>query len=1482
MRIAVLGPLEVRSDTGSPVAVPGAKERLLLALLTAGAPGAVGVDRLAESLWDGDPPPSARKSLQIHLVRLRAALDPQRPRGSPAGHVVRRGAGYALDVTAEELDALGVGELLARGRAQLAAGDAAGAERALTAALALWRGEPYEDWPDAAFAATERRRLAELRAAARTALSEARLALGRPAEVVGDLQPLVTEDPLREDWWRLLVLALYRSGRQGDALATLQRARRALAEELGADPGPQLRALETAVLAQDPVLDAPGDAAVPQGRPPARTCPYKGLAAYQATDAGLFRGRDRVVARLVARLVDAPLVVVSGASGTGKSSLVRAGLLPALAVGALPGSGIWSAVVLTPGPRPGAVLRARLADAPADRPVVLVCDQLEELWAPRVDADERAAFLDALLALLDDGRVVRCVVVLRGDAVGRLAEHAALAERLGAALVLVPPMTAEELREVVDGPAAAVGLTSEPDLVDAVVADVAGRPTALPLLSTALVGTWERRRGDRLTLAGYLAAGGVAGAVAQAAEAAWSALDDAGRETARRLLLRLADTDDGGAPVRRPRPVGELGLEDPGRRAVVDAFVARRLLAVDGEVLDVVHEALLTAWPRLSRWLEEDAAGRAVRRHLAPAAREWSERGEPDEELYRGARLAAALEWAADADVAPAERRFLDVSRQRADAELTDARARLDREVAARRRTRRLAAGLAAVLAVALVAAGLAVTGRSAAERASRAAARASLVADANRLAALSATVGPLDVSALLAAEGYRLAGTPEAEDALFGGLVARRRAVRATSFTGNLFGTRLAGGRVLVVYAGRRVLRWDLDSPGPPEVLVDVQARVEAGEDWDTWLGNGASPTDDRVVTWGATATGEPWIRLVDGAGHVDLLPGAAQLGGDPVQVSYAADGRLLEVFVAGPAGEAGGIPWRLVRVDPSGEPRGVVLDGTLPGATGPLGGDTSDDRSVDVLWSREDPARVVLVDRAAGRSVPVSLPARDAAVAEHRALSSGAAVLWDDGAVTLVDRTGAVVQDLAVPGTEVADVALAPDGSWAVTVGQGGVVLWDVDPATGRWSLREVLTGHAGDVLAADVDASGERLVTTAVDNTIVVWDVRPDGGFGTPQPGTPGRWPAGAPAVVEPGRLAVLPTRRMPPVHGEPPYLGEETVEVAATFLDPRTGEVVGQVPVGDTVADAFHGASAAVSPDGRWVAVTSGLAATVLDARTRAVVARVELPPSEEVGLDDRPYPAGTVCCAAWTPDGSRLLLGAGGHLPGVLVPTGPEQPPGEIAVVDAGTWRVVDSVPLELPPSVLRPDGTGRLLAVGLTNGTEVLVLDAATLAVLHRAPLRVDDSPWALAFSGNGRWLAAAGESGRLHVVDTRTWRAREPATLRAFGATLQLGWLADDRTVVATGHDGTAVLFDVRRGVVRGGPLPASPDGAPGYTALLPGNAGELVLVADDRPGTRYPLDPAVWLRAACDLAGRDLTRAEWSRYLPGRPWAPTCSDLR
>jgi DNA-binding SARP family transcriptional activator/WD40 repeat protein len=1478
MRIAVLGPLEVLTDDGTPVPVPGAKERLLLAVLAAGAPDVVSADRLMDTLWADAQPITARKSLQAHLVRLRSSLEPGRPRGSTGRYVVRRGAGYALSLDRASIDALRMPDLAARGRAQLTTGHAAEAERELRAALGLWRGQPYADWPDAAFAETERRRLAGVRAGAVESLLQAELAMGRHADVLPELERLVAEEPLNEGWWRLLLLALYRAGRQADALVAARRARALLSDELGADPGPALRQMEAAILDQDPALDlrsgnGQGLATDVVVAVPAGTCPYKGLSAYQVVDAPLFHGRARVVAGLVARLVDAPLVVVSGSSGAGKSSVVRAGMVPALGGGALPGSAAWRPAIVAPGRAPVDVLAGLTGDPSPAAPVLLVCDQFEELWAPGVDAAERTAFLDALLGLIEDGIVVRCVAAVRGDHVGRLAEHAAFTERLGGAVVLVPALTDPELREIVREPAQAVGLDVETELLDAVVADVLGRPGALPLLSTALVGTWERRRGDRLTLAGYLESGGVAGALTRSAEEAYAALDEPGRELARRLLVRLADVDDGGALVRRLVPLIELDLDDAGgaaRREVVEAFVNRRLLSLDGDRLEVAHEALLTGWPRLVRWLEDDAAGRAVRRQLAPSARAWAEGGRPDEELYRGARLAAALDWAAgaDADMTPIERQFLDASEARADAELNDARDRAHREAAARRRTRRLAIGLAAVLVVALVAAGLAAISQ-------RAAQRASLVADANRLAALSTAVGSLDLSFLLAAQGYRLADTPQTQDGLLAALAEHRRAVRAVPFPGGALRTALSNdGRTLFLSGGPRILSWTVAPGKLPETVLGLTA-----EDWGSWGPAGPSPTDDVWATAGADLDSS-WIRLVDADGDVHPVADTDAIGGIPMTVSFTPDGRLLNVLVVPQSAGEEPSRWQLVTFDPGGgTPHETGIAGTLPAPLDELRATVSDDGGTALFYA-VDPARpATLVDLVTGEQATLKASPRDAELLDYRALRSGAAQLWDDGTLILYDRSGAV-QELHAHRTEVTDVALAPDGTWAVTVSDGGeVVLWDVDARSGRWAQRESLDGHEGAVVAAEVHPDSRHLFTVAADDTVIVWDVSPDGGFGTSHQGIPGRWVADRPGVVEPGRLAVAATRSLGTVPQSMPYIGGDTVEVAATFFDPRTGAVVDQVAVGDTLPDVYYGASVAVSPDHGLVAVTSGVVTTILDSHTRELVAHVALPPDFGAGGDGN-VPRGAVCCAVWSRDGSRLLLGTGGALPGLIADTAPRIK-GAIAVVDTTTWELLgDPVVVDRVPEVMALSPDGRFLAMAAVNSTDIEILDAETFEVRHRIKLGVDDSVWALSFSRDGRRLAGGGEKGNLYVADTKTWEAREPVLVHNRHL-LQVEWLGDDRTVISTAADGKVVLFDADRGVVRTRSLPASVDGAEGYGHLVPDPEDEIVVLNDQRVGLSYPVDPAVWLRDACAVAGRDLTRAEWDRYLPGQEYQTTCSDL-
>ena len=420
----------------------------------------------------------------------------------------------------------------------------------------------------------------------------------------------------------------------------------------------ELRSMEAELAGGVIELQAPTSAPPERRRRVPVLCPFKGLASFDVADAPYFFGRERLVAELVARLVGAPLLGVVGPSGSGKSSVVRAGLLPALADGVLPGSEDWTQVLMRPGEHPLREL-ARPRPGSTGGRVVLVVDQFEETFTACRDEEERGAFV-AELAAERDARIV--VLAIRADYYGRCAAYPELSSLLAAHHVLVGAMRRDELRRAVERPAQRVGLRVEPELTDALVADVEHEPGALPMLSTALLELWQRRDGRRLRLATYEGTGGVRGR--------WRGTPrrrSAGstRPAGRRAPRAAAAGRRGrrGGVERRRVPLAELDDDVAG---VVAVLTDQRLLTVGAGAVELAHEALLREWPRLRGWLEEDAEGRRLHRHLTDAAREWDERGRDPGELYRGARLAAAMEWRAghEPDLNHTERAFLDAGRR--------------------------------------------------------------------------------------------------------------------------------------------------------------------------------------------------------------------------------------------------------------------------------------------------------------------------------------------------------------------------------------------------------------------------------------------------------------------------------------------------------------------------------------------------------------------------------------------------------------------------------------------------------------------------------------------------------------------------------------------------------------------------------------------------------------------------------------------------
>ena len=500
-------------------------------------------------------------------------------------------------------------------------------------------------------------------------------------------------------------------------------------------------------------------------------CPFVGLATYGVQDADVFFGRERLVSEMVARLAEHGFLGVVGPSGSGKSSAVRAGLVPAIEAGAI-GETSWVRAILRPGPEPlrelDRVVFAALSESERSRlpagkdPLVaaasalsegtrllVIVDQFEEVFTSVPDAAARSAFIECLVGAASAGTAA-VVLALRADFYGRCAEEPSLAQQLAASQVLVGPMGRDEYRSVIERPAARAGLVVEPALVERLIDEVEGRPGGLPLLSTALVELWERRDGRTMRLSALAATGGISGAVGRLAENAYGQLTDAEQATARNVFLRLVE-GDGETMARRRVPMAEFDLAtNPEVQRTLGVLTAARVLTADRGTVEVAHEALFREWPRLEAWIDEDQQSRRVRAHLTEAANEWDESGRTAAELYRGARLAAVLDWAGDhaTEVNDLERQFIVESQAAREAEERQQRR-------TNRRLRLLLVGACVGLVLAVAAGVVAVQQRQAADQ-------ATIAADAQRLGAQALVAGTdLGLSMLLARQGVALDDSP-------------------------------------------------------------------------------------------------------------------------------------------------------------------------------------------------------------------------------------------------------------------------------------------------------------------------------------------------------------------------------------------------------------------------------------------------------------------------------------------------------------------------------------------------------------------------------------------------------------------------------------------------------------------------------------------------------------------------------------------------
>ena len=460
---------------------------------------------------------------------------------------------------------------------------------------------------------------------------------------------------------------------------------------------------------------------------PAAPCPYKGLGAYQPEDAHRFFGREALIDELVRRIWLEKVLVVGGPSGSGKSSLVRAGLIPALNAGALHGSEKWRSTLLTPGHDPLAELHFQVSrilpggKSPvsledllahptmarhlgwsngSEQPLIICIDQFEELFT-LASAAQRSKFIAALSAMTDPAdSKVRIVIAIRADFYVACAQIPWLAERITVNQVLVGPMANSELRRAITEPARRAGLYLERNLVDAVLAEAGHDAGSLPLVAHALVETWIRRQGNTLTLDGFRAAGGVAGAISQTADATFEhRFNTAEKEATKRLFLRLVRPGEGTPDTRRALDRAEVEHDDSDvMHRIVECLTEARLLTVDDATVQIAHEALLHSWPRLHTWIEDYRDDLRTRQRISHAAAEWNDEQRDPDLLYRGTPLLSALEWAAQnpGQLGMLERAFLDVSAE-AKAKAEAIAAEKERRA---RRVRRLAIAVLSFFAV--------------------------------------------------------------------------------------------------------------------------------------------------------------------------------------------------------------------------------------------------------------------------------------------------------------------------------------------------------------------------------------------------------------------------------------------------------------------------------------------------------------------------------------------------------------------------------------------------------------------------------------------------------------------------------------------------------------------------------------------------------------------------------------------------------------
>jgi WD40 repeat protein len=1175
-----------------------------------------------------------------------------------------------------------------------------------------------------------------------------------------------------------------------------------LLTELGVPPGQAqdvwLEAL-TALTARTRQADAP------------MRNPYRGLRAFEAEDAADFFGRKELTAKLLGSLTDCrttglPLVVV-GPSGSGKSSLLRAGLLPE----------VEASVLMTPGADP---LQRWTRTAPVPDDVVLVVDQFEELFTLCVDERERVDFLTVLMK--HRGPVV---LGLRADFYDTALRYPQLAELLQHGQVLVTPMTEAQLRQVIVEPARSAGLELENGLVELLLRDTARESGALPLLSHTLQTIVELARCAEpptatIGVGHYQAAGGVHGAIAKSADLAYKSLTVNQRREAAALFLRLVKTDDSIADTRRPVTFDELfdgrALAYADDLAeIIDVFITHRLLTVDTQTVEICHEALLSAWPQLQDWLDEDRAGRRIHGKLTETARGWREDGRPTESLYQGSALAAAAEWADQPGHREAlnalEQEFLTASQTR----------RLASWAAERRRIRRGYQLVSSLVVLVLVAAGASLYARQVATSADHQAQLSlsrQIAGTANRLRQKDPAL-----AAQLALTSYRVAPTADARAALLdSSATAMPRRMKAAQALASVIAS--AGTLMAMGTDTGQVQLWRIPTAGAPTRIgtnLTINHAVAA-----------LTLSNDGTLLAAGDQSGTVSVWHIDNPAHPIAVHVPQPDPGRLFGLAFSNDDSLLAAGV----GNTLTYLWHLGTNAPPVALKGprAAVKSVVFSPNGHLLAAGGDDDTVH-MWDVSVAERPLPLPSLTG---PTSKIFAIAISPDNGTLAAGTAAdhaiyTWD---IADPKHPRLVGMPLAGPASWINTVAFSPDGT-TLAGGSSDTFLWlwnlksrqvietlphpaPLTAVTYRdghtlnslagdgivriWNLPgPILTGSTNQDFSVSFNAAGTRLLVGAGDGSLHLWDVTD-----RIHPVLAGPLVANAPGSAQLAGAAVLTPDGATAIGGAT----DGSIHLW-NVSDPRHPVSLGpSMMVAHRLIE-----SIAVSRDGKTVAVSSD------DDTVHLIDLSV---PARPVIVATLTGPTSTAFGVAISPDGHFVAV-AGGDAKGYL-------------------WDISDHAHARLITTVT--GFNGAVYAVAFSADGTLAAFGGADYSVrLVELARSREPKPlptplvgpvgeiYDVAFAPNSNRLAISSIDGTVWL-----WNLRDPGKpvllsmlQAASGGLFAVAFNPDGRGLAAGGSSNTVQLWDTDTDSV------------------------------------------ASWI---CKNTGDPITLSEWSQFIPGQPYEPPC----